>query len=45
MSVQNDGEKCAQKAGWLRGGAVDVFIDPRSTNVVVHVVFLHCGFN
>jgi hypothetical protein len=41
MPMENDGKKGAQETGQVGGRAIDVFVNPGVTNIVLHVVFLH----
>lgn len=41
MSMENDGKKGAQETGQVGRRAIDVFVNPGVTDIVLHVVFLH----
>jgi hypothetical protein len=41
LSVQDDGEKSAQKTGRIRGRTINILVNPGFADVVLHVVFLH----
>jgi len=41
LSVQDDGEKGAEKTRRIRGRTINILVDPGFADVVLHVVFLH----
>jgi hypothetical protein len=41
VTMKDDGEKCAQETGRIRGRPVNILVYPGIANVVLHVVFLH----